>query len=270
MMITPVDPNCIFVSIWKIVLLVITVYELMAIPIEMSFNIYTSQIFIIIQWIENILFLLDVFINFHTAFYKEGVLIKDHKQIALKYMRGWFFIDLLACIPFQTVFIYNADEFTNELFALFGLFRTFKIVRFITILRRGEALTRFRDFVRMSGELNGVMRLFKLCFVIIFLAHWVACFWHLIGFHPGARDQTSWIMVHGLEDASISARYLKSLYWAIATLLTVGYGDIVATNNSEEIFSIFVMLLGSGVVGFSMNQIGDILEQINSEVNYRE
>jgi hypothetical protein len=40
-------------------------------------------------------------------------------------------------------------------------------------------------------------------------------------------------------------------------MITVGYGDILPTNNTEKVFAIFTMLLASGVFGYTMNQIGD-------------
>jgi len=91
-----------------------------------------------------------------------------------------------------------------------------------------------------------------------------------MGEHSIGDPGETWITVNNLQDFGPMTRYVKSLYWATATLLTVGYGDIVATNNGESVYSVFVMLLGSAVVGFSMNQIGDILQQINSETNYKE
>lgn len=41
---------------------------------------------------------------------------------------------------------------------------------------------------------------------------------------------------------------LEAIYWAFATVLTVGYGDIVATNAHSRWVSIVAMLIGSGVV----------------------
>lgn len=44
--------------------------------------------------------------------------------------------------------------------------------------------------------------------------------------------------------ANTGTRYLYSLYWAIVTVGTVGYGDIVAVSNWEKIVAIIVIMMG--------------------------
>ncbi|CAN0554306.1 unnamed protein product, partial [Laminaria digitata] len=41
-------------------------------------------------------------------------------------------------------------------------------------------------------------------------------------------------------------QYLASLYWTIATLMSVGYGDISANNNRERLFALGTMVSGGG------------------------
>jgi len=58
----------------------------------------------IIDWTIDCLFLLDILIIFNTAFYDDDIqLIDDRKEIAFTYLRSWFFIDFLACIPFDDI-----------------------------------------------------------------------------------------------------------------------------------------------------------------------
>jgi len=244
-------------------------YEALTIPVELCFDLTFTGFFVALDWIENILFILDIFVNFNTSFYKDGALVTSHDEIRKHYLRSWFIVDFLSCLPFPLLSDYEVYPDYNFLLTLLGLLRILKIIKIVNTFRIGEAISKLKDFIRMSGELNGVMKFVRLWAVLVFLIHWVACFWHLIGSNPH-DGYTSWIIAQELEHSSVGARYMKSIYWSTATLLTVGYGDIVPTNGGEEVFGIFVMFLGSAVVGFSMNKIGDILQQINAEVHFRE
>lgn len=45
-------------------------------------------------------------------------------------------------------------------------------------------------------------------------------------------------------------------------MVTVGYGDLTASNSYEILFSNIMMLVSSCVFGYSMNSIGMILKTI--------
>ena len=60
---------------------------------------------------------------------------------------------------------------------------------------------------------------------------------------------TTWITSGDYVDLSPSDQYLVSLYFVITSITTVGYGDISATNPTERMFCIGLMLLG--VIGFT-------------------
>ena len=55
------------------------------------------------------LFGVDMFVIFNSAYQTEDFeIVDDHKSIAISYITGWFWLDLIAIIPFQDLF--GADE----------------------------------------------------------------------------------------------------------------------------------------------------------------
>jgi hypothetical protein len=57
--------------------------------------------------------------------------------------------------------------------------------------------------------------------------------------------RASWISWGGYQYLSPSQQYLASVYFSLATLTTVGYGDIAPQNDIERVFVLYMFVLGS-------------------------
>ena len=58
-------------------------------------------------WMDNIfdvLFFIDIILTFKAAILTDDyLLIDDKKQIASIYLKGWFTVDVLSCIPYGNI-----------------------------------------------------------------------------------------------------------------------------------------------------------------------
>ncbi|KAI8540936.1 hypothetical protein RHMOL_Rhmol08G0023500 [Rhododendron molle] len=105
-------------------------------------------------------------------------------------------------------------------------------------------------------------RIIKLLAVELYCTHTAACiFYYLATTLPAEQEEYTWIgslqlgayrFTH-FRDIDLWTRYITSLYFAVVTMATVGYGDVHAVNLREMIFiMIFVsfdMILGAYLVG---------------------
>ena len=73
---------------------------LVAYPVDPSDGLETFN------WCIEGLFYLDFIFNFFQTYQDEETfeIITDRREIALKYIKGWFIIDLLSIIPFNVMF----------------------------------------------------------------------------------------------------------------------------------------------------------------------
>lgn len=75
--------------------------------------------------------------------------------------------------------------------------------------------------------------------------------------------QFTWIDKYGHIDIDqIFKRYIYSLYFAVVTITTVGYGDITPANEIECFFLIVTLLISSTVYAFLINSIGSLMENM--------
>lgn len=94
------------------------------------------------------------------------------------------------------------------------------------------------------------------------ISHLLACMfwiWPALFYGP---DEVTWRndADGGLQllDASSFAQYTMSLYWAITTMTTIGYGDITPSREYEILFTIFAQLIGVSFFALLVTQINEL------------
>lgn len=129
-------------------------------------------------------------------------------------------IDILAILPYYL-------QLTSGSSAL-RLFRLLRLLRLLKIKGLSRATGRFVQALVESKDELFIFSLLSL--VLIYLAALGIYF-----FENSAQPQ-------------VFASIFDSLWWAVATLTTVGYGDIYPITVGGKIFTFFILLIGLGLV----------------------
>ena len=58
-----------------------------------------------------------------------------------------------------------------------------------------------------------------------------------------------------MQDASLFSKYNISLYWAVVTCTTVGYGDILPSNNFELFWAMIIIIFGVAVFSYFLSNL---------------
>ena len=122
--------------------------------------------------------------------------------------------------------------------------------------------------------------MYSLAMKMAFMAHSLACIWFWIGNFPeeselGVEERTpTWLTAYAqfgtnnLNATNVGAQYSTSMYWTVATMTAVGYGDIFATTDSERVFSIIAQVMGASLFGFVIGNTSNILDTMDLHATY--
>ncbi|HKJ78282.1 MAG TPA: ion transporter [Prolixibacteraceae bacterium] len=146
-------------------------------------------------------------------------------------------IDLLAILPFYLSF--KIDLRSIRILRLFRLFRIFKIIRYSKAIRRFA-----RAFLSIKEEL--VLFLILSSFLLFLSA--VGIYY----FENPAQPEVFQSVFH-------------SMWWAVATLTTVGYGDIYPITVGGKIFTGFMLFIGLGVIAVPTGLIASALTKTKDD-----
>ena len=267
-----IHPNSWFKAIWNIIVVLLLLYTASFTPFVLAFIDITVNDSIF--WVENvvtILFFLDFIVNFSSAYYnKEKILIIHRGEIALKYIKSWMIIDFLAWFPIdQIVAAGNSNDSLSKFVRIPKLYRLVRISRLLKLLKSHfqiEMLEKLQDYfsIKSSG-----IRLFRSFLAIVISIHIMSCFWYLSSKLYNFSPDT-WVVRYNYQDSDIASLYITSIYWAVTTFATVGYGDITPNTKLELLICLSWMTIGIYFFAFTISSLNSMLSSMNLKDNLLE
>lgn len=240
-------------------LIVLTMFNALIIPYASVFEpLYERDAFFATNLCIDVCFLLDIGISFRTAFFRDGVLVTETKQISRRYLRGLFVLDLFAAFPYDLV-------------TRLALGRTIAILQGPKLLRLVRILQIVGTWERDIRINTSAVRLTKLSLSMLLIVHWVSCLWFWIASINGFSSNT-WVFADSIDSMPPSSQYLRSLYWSLQTMTTVGYGGgVVPVSTLESLVALVVMIIGITIWSYIVGNLSSIIaSQDAAAAGYRQ
>lgn len=140
-------------------------------------------------------------------------------------------VDILAILPFYVGT--GIDLRSIRTFRLLRLFRLFKLARYSAAVRRFH--------MALSIVKEEVILFLAVTLILLYLAA-VGIYY----FESDAQPEKFGSVFH-------------SLWWAVATLTTVGYGDVYPITAGGRMFTFFILLIGLGVISVPAGLVASAL-----------
>ena len=214
-------------KIFDISLIIVIVLSVLVVMLESvaAYNEAYGTLFTLLEWIFTVLFTLEYIAR----------IISIGKPI--KYIFSFYgIVDLLSLLPTYLALIFPPAFFLVDIRTV-RLLRIFRILKLTRYIRASRILA---EAIKNSGAKIGVFLLVVLTIVII-----AGTFMYLI---EGEE--------HGFNNIP------HSIYWAIVTLTTVGYGDISPSTALGQVIASIIMIMGYGVIAVPTGIVGVELSHV--------
>lgn len=147
-------------------------------------------------------------------------------------------IDLIAILPFYVAV--GVDLRAVRVFRLLRLLRVMKLVRY------SRAVQRFHVAFRIARE-----EIILFTFVTLMLLY---------------LSEVGIYYFEGDTQPEQFKSVFHSLWWSVATLTTVGYGDVYPVTVGGKVFTFFVLMIGLGIVAVPAGLVSSALAKAREEV----
>jgi len=184
-----------------------------------------SDLFFYLEWGFTIVFTIEYLLRLYCVYHPK------------KYATSFFgVIDLLAIVPtYLSIFVAGTQYFL--------VIRALRLMRIFRIFKLGHFLTEGQVIIRAMRASSNKITVFLLFVVIMVM---------IIG--------SVMYLVEGGQNSGFTS-IPRSIYWAVVTLTTVGYGDITPSTELGQFLSAIVMILGYAILAVPTGIVtGELIE----------
>jgi len=208
--------------------------------------------------------------------------VSEPFAIVRHYLLGWFIIDFMsiAVAVFDIIPIaenqndVSSDDAKNGASSplrLVRVMRVLRLIKLVRLLRASRLFSRWETKIAINySRLNLARSVFNVCYI----SHFFACIWGLLVSLSDTKTSTwagefnyctpvsSYSNTSSVATSSVFASsdcvpdgpwqlYSVSVYWAVMTITSIGYGDMHATphNITEQVVNTLLMLSGAIIWG---------------------
>ncbi|KAL4463534.1 hypothetical protein ABPG72_014937 [Tetrahymena utriculariae] len=227
--------------IWDVILVLFTYIFLYFYSILMFFNQENPDTEFIKEFYfcTFFIFIIDVLVNFNTAFFNKDLIIISRKQIAKQYIFSTvFFTDFVSLLVLGIKVINRSHSIVyNPNHDL--LTYCFNMLIFFKANGITQKKKRFDYVFTLKESEKHIIKLINQLFSVVTVAHIAAIGWYFLGILEVVNgNQLNWLEKLNLSEGAYYQKYIYSIYWSITTMTTAQEQKDRDKQAEDEIISI--------------------------------
>lgn len=261
----------VFFLVWAGMMLPCMAYASLVTPFETAFVTQDCAL-LLPNLVVDTYFTFDMIVNFNIAHFdwQRARWVTSRRLIAARYLRGWFTIDLLSCIPIDAVvasgghpvkfiiILTSCGQSNGDELRLFSMLKLFRLLKLLRVLRIGRFVMRFAATVNVSFKTQTIV---KFGVLILFVTHVYACLIRVLGESNDCRnnydmngDITCWLTSVKFFKRGNWYLYVASLDWAIKAMI----GGSDSLTFGETILGFIIMISGLVLTSYLVGEIANV------------
>lgn len=220
-------------KIFDIVLLILIILSVIVVMLESIPDMQKeyTMIFFILEWVFTVIFTIEYFLRIYTV----------HRPF--KYIFSFFgIVDFLAILPAYLSFFITGSQSLLVIRAL-------RLLRVFRVFKLGHSMSEGTIIIKAMKASRAKISVFL--FFILLLVTILGAVMYL---------------VEGGQNPKFDS-IPRSVYWAIVTLTTVGFGDITPVTDLGQFISAIIMILGYAVIAVPTGIVSSEFIKTNKSTN---
>jgi hypothetical protein len=176
-----------YLQAWDMLIIFFACYNCFVLPVEIAFNqnkMLTG--FNELRYANHVIdcfFFIDIIIGFRVT-YRDAHTneeIMNPKRIALNYLSGEFWLDLISTIPFDLI-VGAVDRGSGDNFVALSMVKLSRVLRIQKLIM----------YLNSTDEVKNTLNLLKTVLIIILYLHLGACFWFFVVNRERLWNPSNW------------------------------------------------------------------------------
>ncbi|CAE7562099.1 KCNH6, partial [Symbiodinium microadriaticum] len=241
-----------------------------------SEEVQETDFWIAFDGMVDVMFIVDLWIQFLFTYTNErGKEVASPRKIACRYLTGWFWVNMISCIPEDAAsavyafFVGEESIEANNSQKTVRLMRMQRMTKIVRMLRLAK-LTQLTERLNLDTYIQRykVVAVLNTLFGLIWVVHVMACGWYLCAtLHEDVLETWLARRLVGINEEMLLQgdpfdQWAHAMYFIFSVFTTVGFGDISAFTTSEIMYVTLTMMVGAVVHSII---IGQVINEVTSD-----